>query len=92
LPHQIRQIGIRSVDAGEKRFLAEIGIEVFDMRYVDEVGMRATMEQALAGICPENAPACQPRPVISWIQKSRPGWGPRCEVVRPIVRRSYAWK
>lgn len=53
LPHQIRQIGIRCVDAGEKRFLAEIGIEVFDMRYVDEVGMRATMEQALAGICPE---------------------------------------
>lgn len=53
LPQEIRQIGIRSVDAGEKCFLAEIGIEVFDMRYVDEVGMRRTMEQALAGICPE---------------------------------------
>lgn len=50
-PQEIRQIGIRSVDAGEKRFLAEIGIEVFDMRYVDEVGMRRTMEQALTGIC-----------------------------------------
>lgn len=53
LPQEIRQIGIRSVDAGEKCFLAEIGIEVFDMRYVDEVGMRRTMEQALAGICSE---------------------------------------
>jgi arginase len=50
LPRDIRQIGIRSVDDGEKRFLAEIGIEVFDMRYVDEVGMRETMEQALAGV------------------------------------------
>jgi arginase len=50
LPQDIRQIGIRSVDDGEKRFLAEIGIEVFDMRYVDEVGMRETMEQALAGV------------------------------------------
>lgn len=52
-PQEIRLIGIRSVDAGEKCFLAEIGIEVFDMRYVDEVGMRRTMEQALAGICSE---------------------------------------
>ncbi len=53
LPSEIRQIGVRSVDQGEKSFLAEIGIEVFDMRYVDEVGMRATMEQALAGVDPE---------------------------------------
>lgn len=52
-PQDVRQIGIRSVDDGEKRFLAEIGIEVFDMRYVDEVGMRETMEQALAGVSSE---------------------------------------
>jgi len=49
-PSQIRQIGIRSVDAGEKRFVHEQGLEVFDMRYIDEVGMRATMLQALAGV------------------------------------------
>lgn len=49
----IRQIGIRSVDEGEKRFLAEHGIEVFDMRYIDEIGMRETMEQALAGVYSE---------------------------------------
>jgi arginase len=46
----IREIGIRSVDAGEKRFVHEQGIEVFDMRFIDEMGMRATMEQALAGM------------------------------------------
>jgi arginase len=50
LPNEIRQIGIRSVDEGEKCFLRELGIEVFDMRYIDEIGMRATMEQALAGV------------------------------------------
>ena len=49
-PEQIRQIGIRSVDAGEKRFVHEQGLEVFDMRYIDEVGMRQTMQQALAGL------------------------------------------
>jgi arginase len=47
-PKEIRQIGIRSVDAGEKRLVHDIGIEVFDMRYIDEMGMRHGMELALA--------------------------------------------
>jgi arginase len=49
-PDCVREIGVRSVDPGERRFVHEQGIEVFDMRYVDEVGMRATMEAALAGL------------------------------------------
>jgi len=49
-PSQLRQIGIRSVDAGEKRFVHEVGIEVFDMRYIDEMGMRYTLEHALLGV------------------------------------------
>jgi arginase len=49
-PSAFRQIGIRSVDDGEKRFVRESGMEVFDMRYIDEVGMRHTMEAALAGM------------------------------------------
>jgi arginase len=47
-PKNIRQIGIRSVDAGEKRLVQTMGIEVFDMRYIDEMGMRHAMELALA--------------------------------------------
>ena len=47
---ELRQIGIRSVDAGEKRLVHDAGIEVFDMRTIDEIGMRHTMEQALAGL------------------------------------------
>ena len=49
-PDVVRQIGIRSVDPGEKRFVHEVGLEVFDMRYIDEMGMRHTMEQALMGL------------------------------------------
>jgi arginase len=52
-PQWIRQIGVRSVDEGEKRFVHELGVEVFDMRYVDEMGMRQTMEQALADLGPD---------------------------------------
>jgi len=44
----MRQIGVRSVDAGEKQFVHEMGLEVFDMRYIDEMGMRHAMELALA--------------------------------------------
>jgi len=49
-PDVVRQIGIRSVDPGEKRFVHDVGLEVFDMRYIDEMGMRHTMEQALMGL------------------------------------------
>jgi arginase len=45
---ELRQIGIRSVDAGEKKLVHDMGIEVFDMRYIDEMGMRHAMELALA--------------------------------------------
>jgi arginase len=45
---ELRQIGIRSVDAGEKKLVRDMGIEVFDMRYIDEMGMRSAMELALA--------------------------------------------
>jgi arginase len=38
------------VDPGEKRFVQAQGLEVFDMRYIDERGMRHTMTQALAGM------------------------------------------
>jgi arginase len=47
-PQRVRQVGIRSVDPGEKRFVHEVGLEVFDMRYIDEMGMRSTMQSALA--------------------------------------------
>ena len=46
----IRQIGLRSVDAGEKSFLRAEGVEVFDMRFIDEIGMRRTMVRALSGM------------------------------------------
>jgi arginase len=47
-PQSIRQIGIRSVDPGEKQLVHQTELEVFDMRYIDEMGMRHTMELALA--------------------------------------------
>ncbi len=49
-PHCLRQIGIRSVDAGEKRLVHGVCLDVFDMRTIDELGMRQVMDMALAGL------------------------------------------
>ena len=47
---EIRQVGIRSVDPEEKRLIKQHGIDVYDMRYIDENGMKRTMEAALEGV------------------------------------------
>ena len=46
----VRQIGVRSVDAQERQLVHERRLEVYDMRYIDEHGMRQTMRHALAGV------------------------------------------
>ena len=49
-PAAIRQIGIRSVDPGEKRLLHDVGLDIYDMRTIDEIGMKRVLERALAGV------------------------------------------
>jgi arginase len=48
--HEIIQIGIRSVDEAEKRFVQAQGLDVFDMRSIDEMGIRTVMQQALHNV------------------------------------------
>jgi arginase len=50
VPEHIRQIGIRSVDVGEKRLVKEYGLDIYDMRYIDEIGIKRAMEEALEGV------------------------------------------
>ena len=52
-PGDVRQIGLRDVDLGEKHLLHEHRIEVFDMRYLDEVGVREAMRMALDDLEPD---------------------------------------
>lgn len=49
-PDVMRQIGIRSVDSQEKRLVHEYGLDIYDMRYIDEVGMKRVMAEALDGM------------------------------------------
>lgn len=49
-PDQIRQIGIRSVDPGEKKLVHDVGLDIYDMRYIDEIGVKRAMEEVLEGV------------------------------------------
>ena len=49
-PDAIRFLGIRSVDAEEKKAIRAHGLQVFDMRHIDEHGMRTTMTEALQDV------------------------------------------
>jgi arginase len=46
----VRQVGIRSVDAEEKRLVHADGMQVYDMRHIDEHGMRMALSRALDGL------------------------------------------
>ena len=48
------QIGLRSVDESEKHMIRELGLEVYDMRAIDELGMREVMRRALTGLFDED--------------------------------------
>ena len=51
-PGCVRQIGVRSVDPQEKRLVQTHALEIFDMRFIDEMGMRQTMQRALSDMAP----------------------------------------
>ena len=46
----VRQIGIRSVDDGERQLVHSMGMRVIDMRGIDEMGMRSAMDAVLEGL------------------------------------------
>src|SRR5690606_3679143 len=49
-PAQVGQSGMRSVDPEEKRLVKQHGLDIYDMRYIDGVGMEAVLQQALEGV------------------------------------------
>ena len=46
-PRNVSLVGIRDLDAKERRFIKESGVHVFTMRDIDERGMREVMSEAL---------------------------------------------
>ncbi|MBW8320154.1 MAG: arginase [Arenimonas sp.] len=53
-PRHVYQVGIRSVDEQERLAIAENGVNVFDMRAIDEEGMGAIMRRIIADVSQVN--------------------------------------
>ena len=53
-PANICMMGLRSVDEAEHRFIAEMGIDVYDMRRIDELGVVKPMEAFLQRVAQAN--------------------------------------
>jgi arginase len=49
---QFHLVGIRSVDSAEKEFVHQLGLDIFDMRYIDEFGINHVMKKILADCAP----------------------------------------
>lgn len=49
-PGHVFQVGIRSVDEQERQRIREYGIQVFDMRSIDELGIAAIMKTILGAV------------------------------------------
>jgi len=46
-PHNISMVGVRDIDAKERKIIKESGVHVFTMRDLDERGMREVMAEAI---------------------------------------------
>ncbi len=51
----IYQVGIRSVDIQEKKLVMDSGVVTYDMRCIDEIGMREAMQQILEDVAKKDA-------------------------------------
>ncbi|WP_363797604.1 arginase [Lysobacter firmicutimachus] len=47
---EMRQIGTRSVDPGERQLIKQLGLPVYDMRRIGDIGIKRVMEEALDGV------------------------------------------
>ncbi len=54
-PENVYQIAIRSVDINEKKLVIKSGISVYDMRRIDETGIRQTMQDILHDVAKKGA-------------------------------------
>jgi len=50
-PNSVVYIGLRDLDAGEKRFIRSLGIKAFTMMDVDRLGIGQVMERAVDHLC-----------------------------------------
>ena len=89
-PRNVTIFGARSIDRGERKLLADRGIEVVDMREIDEMGVVAHMRQVLQRA--EGGHLHVSFDVDSMDPSIAPGRARRCRAASPIARGTSSWR
>ena len=92
-PQNVALVGVRNVDQLEAPHVRKSGVRAFTMRDIDERGLRAVMEEAIAdrlerhGRIPSFA-----RHGLRRSARSSPASARRCAAAAPIAKRISPWK
>ena len=91
--HQVCLIGIRDLDESEKQIVRDSGVNAYTMREIDERGMRAVAEEAIAkaSAAGTQASTC-PSIWTVWIRTSRRGWARPSKAASTGARRTSSWR
>ena len=94
MPRNVAMVGLRDVDDARAAERArDAACSAFTMRDIDERGLRAVMEEAIAHRDRRAPPAFIFRSI--WtpsIPQKRPASARRCAAASPIARRTWPWK
>ena len=88
-PGRLHLFGIRSIDSGERRLLQDRGVDVVDMRRLDEDGFAVSIRRIIDGFAPATACCMSAWTSIFSIRRSRRASAPRFRAGRPTARRIW---
>jgi len=87
-PRNVSLVGIRDLDAKERRLVKESGVHVFTMRDIDERGMREVMAEALRFAGDDTAGIAVSLDMDFVDPSDAPGSAHPCAAASPIARRT----
>ena len=91
-PRNVALVGVRDLDAKEKRLVEESGAHVFTMRDIDERGMREVMSEALRVASDETDGIAVSLDMDFVDPTDAPGVGTPVRGASPTGRRTWPWK
>jgi arginase len=91
-PENVVLVGIRDLDPPEREHARRFGIRVFTMREIDERGLRAVMDDALA-LAGQGPTGCTSRSTWTGSTRTKPRASElRCGAGPRTARRTWRWK
>ena len=91
-PTNLHLFGVRSVDGGERALLRARGVNVIDMRLIDEFGVGVLIRRVIEASRPPAASCMSASTSISSIRRRRPASARRCPAAPPCARRISSWR